>query len=336
MQAKTEYPLPITRLRRLRRSQGLRNLIRDTVLSVNDLVLPLFIRHGKDISKPINSMPGHSQISIDKLPEQIAELRRLKIPAVMLFGIPAHKDAQGSAALTAEGVIQQAVITIKELAPELIVITDCCFCEYTDHGHCGIVNDKSGQLDVDNDATLELLVKQAQSYAQAGADIIAPSGMMDGMVAAIRHGLDQASFTHLPILSYAVKYASGLYGPFREAAEGTPQFGDRKTYQMDPGNHFEALREVELDLAEGADMVMVKPAIAYLDIITKIKTTYPEVPMAAYQVSGEYAMIVAAAERGWLDRQAVVLESFTAIKRAGANFVITYFAKEIASWLQQA
>lgn len=325
---------PSTRLRRLRALPQLRHLIRETELSMNDVVLPLFIRHGKRIRNPISTMPGHYQISIDNLPNEIEEIQNLGIPGVILFGIPAHKDEIGSSSYDDDGVIQQAIATIKDCAPDLLVISDCCFCEYTAHGHCGVISDKTGWPDVDNDATLELLARQALSHAAAGADVIAPSGMMDGMVGAIRQALDEEGFETIPILSYAVKYASALYGPFREAAEGAPQFGDRATYQMDPANANEAIREAALDLQEGADMLMVKPAINYLDVIYRIKQNFPAVPIAAYQVSGEFAMIKAAAQNGWLDETRVMLESLTAIKRAGASFIITYFAKELAQLMQ--
>lgn len=325
---------PATRMRRLRSNATIRNLMRETQLDVNDLILPLFIRYGEGIKKPIASMPGHYQMTVDCLAEEIQEIEDLGIPGVILFGIPPMKDSEGLCSLHSDGVIQNAIGTIKDLAPELLVISDLCLCEYTSHGHCGVLSDRTGQTDVDNDLTLEILTKQAISHAEAGADIIAPSGMMDGMVQAIRRGLDENGFDYLPILSYAVKYCSALYGPFREAAEGAPQFGDRQSYQMDPANANEALRESALDLDEGADILMVKPAHAYLDIIFRIKQRYPEVPLAAYHVSGEYAMIKAAASKGWIDEKKVAIEILTAIKRAGANFIITYYAKEIAYWLQ--
>lgn len=325
---------PQVRMRRLRGHPKLRDLIRENSLSVNDLVLPLFIRYGMNIKNPIASMPGHFQYSIDRLPDAICEIVGLKIPAIILFGIPETKDAMGSAALQPNGVIQQAIKAIKAQAPELLIMTDLCFCEYMDHGHCGVISETE-KKEVDNDATLQLLAKQAVSHAQAGADIIAPSGMMDGMVQAIRIGLDEAGFSNIPILSYAVKYASAMYGPFREAAEGAPKFGDRKTYQMDPANGAEALRESALDILEGADMLMVKPAHTYLDIIYRVKQAHPDVPLGAYHVSGEYAMIKAAAKNGWLDEKAAVLEILTAMKRAGADFILTYYAKEVAGWLNQ-
>ena len=325
---------PAIRLRRLRQHPQLRALIRETSLSINDVVLPLFIRHGEKIKNQIASMPGQYQLSVDQLPKEIAEITQLKIPAVLLFGIPAHKDNVGSASYDDQGVIQKAIASIKKTAPGLLVMADVCFCEYTDHGHCGQVHTINGRVDVDNDATLELLAKQAVSFAKAGADVIAPSGMIDGMVQAIRSGLDHAGFTHIPILSYSTKYASAMYGPFREAAEGAPQFGDRKSYQMDIANSAEAMRETALDVLEGADMLMVKPAHTYLDVIYRIKQAYPEIPLAAYHVSGEFAMLKAAAQQGWLDEKKSVLEVLTAIKRAGADFIITYYAKELAQWLR--
>jgi porphobilinogen synthase len=325
---------PWVRMRRLRSNPSVQKLIQENNLQVRDFILPLFIRHGKGIKKPIVSLPGHFQITLDNVANEIREIEDLKIPGVILFGIPESKDPLGSHALKAEGIIQRAIGIIKDRAPNLLVISDLCFCEYTDHGHCGIISNQTGQMDVDNDLTLKQLAKQALSHAQAGSDIIAPSGMIDGMVQAIRQALDNSGYKHLPILSYAVKYCSALYGPFREAAEGTPQFGSRRSYQMDPANGNEALREVQLDLQEGADMLMVKPALAYLDIIYKVKQQFPYVPLGAYQVSGEFAMIKAAAEKGWVDEKTAVLELLTGIKRAGADFIITYFAKEVACWLQ--
>lgn len=323
---------PNLRMRRLRQNPALRELVREAELSVRDLILPLFVRHGTNIKQPIASMPGHAQITVDLLAKEIAEVVDLGIPGVILFGIPQWKDMTGSAALRDDGVVQQAVRKIKESTKGLLVITDLCFCEYTDHGHCGVVVDRAGRSDVDNDATLELLAQQAVSHAKAGADVIAPSGMMDGMVAAIRRGLDAAGFEQIPILSYAAKYASAFYGPFREAAESAPQFGDRRGYQMDPANAREALREVSLDLDEGADMIMVKPALPYLDVICRVKQAHPAVPLCAYNVSGEYAMLKAAVANGWLDDQRTTLEILTAIKRAGADMIITYSARDVARW----
>lgn len=321
------------RMRRLRGQESLRQLIQETTLSVRDFVLPLFIRE-TGTKRAISSMPGHFQLTLEDLPQEIDEIVALGIPAVLLFGIPSCKDAIGSSAYQDEGIIQKAIRCIKERAPHLLIITDACFCDYTDHGHCGIVNLRTGKLDVDNDATLEQLALQAVSHAKAGADIIAPSGMMDGMVRTIRKALDGAGYDQIPILSYSVKYASSLYGAFREAAECTPKFGNRKTYQMDPANGEEALREAALDLSEGADMIMVKPALSYLDVIHRIRHTHPGVPLAAYHVSGEFAMVKAAAANGWLDERQTALEHLLSIKRAGAHFIITYFSKDAALWLK--
>lgn len=319
---------PYYRPRRLRSSAAIRAMVRETELSPNDFILPLFVAEGSEVRKPIASMPGHSQLSVDQLAGEIEQVRSLGIPAVILFGIPAHKDATGSAAYAEDGIIQLAIRAIKEMAPELCVIADECFCEYTDHGHCGIIRDN----DVDNDATLEILGRQVVAHARAGVDMVAPSGMMDGMVGAIREALDEEGFTKVPILSYAVKYASAFYGPFREAAESAPQFGDRKSYQMDPANWREALKEAALDVEEGADVLMVKPALAFLDVIQRVKERF-DLPLAAYNVSGEYAMVKAAAERGWIDEQKITLELLTSIKRAGADMILTYHAKEAAQWL---
>ena len=320
---------PQLRLRRLRRSELLRALIRENRVEVGDLIYPMFVVEGKGIKQEITSMPGIFRYSPDQLPPEVEEVNRLKIPAVLLFGIPEHKDETGSSAYHPDGVIQQAIRAIKDTVPELLVVTDVCLCEYTSHGHCGIVTNGT----VDNDQTLLLLAKMALSHVDAGADIIAPSDMMDGRIKVIRKTLDEEGFQHIPILSYAAKYASAFYGPFREAAESTPQFGDRRAYQMDPSNVREALREVESDIAEGADIIMVKPALAYLDVIWQVRNTF-NCPLAAYNVSGEYAMVKAAAQRGWLDERQVVLEALTAIKRAGADIILTYHAKDVSRWLQ--
>ncbi|MDI6857251.1 MAG: porphobilinogen synthase [Dehalococcoidia bacterium] len=319
------------RFRRLRSAEGLRRLVRETRLSPEELVYPLFVVHGTGVRNEIPSMPGQHQLSLDQLPAEAQELRSLGIPAVLLFGIPASKDDEGSEAYADDGIVQQAVRALKQADPDLPVITDVCLCEYTSHGHCGIVREG----EVDNDATLPLLARTAVSHARAGADMVAPSAMMDGQVAAIRAALDEAGFVQTPIMSYSAKYASAFYGPFREAAESAPQFGDRRGYQMDPPNAREALREIESDIAEGADIVMVKPALAYLDVLGRARARF-DVPLAAYNVSGEYAMIKAAAANGWLDEQRVTLEVLTAIKRAGADIVITYHAKEAARWLRQS
>ncbi len=280
-------------------------------------------------------MPGQSQISVDLLDEVIHQAAEVGVRGFILFGIPAKKDATGSDSCDENGIIQQAIRAAKKAVPDVLVITDVCFCEYTDHGHCGIVNQNTGRMDVDNDATLQLLSKQALSHAQAGADVVAPSGMIDGMVGAIRQSLDGAGFSHLPILSYAAKYASAFYGPFREAAESAPQFGDRRAYQMDPAvDAGQALREVALDLREGADMIMVKPALAYLDVLSQVRDNFPGVPLAVYNVSGEYSLVKAAADRGWIDERATVLEMLTAMRRAGADMIFTYWAVQVARWLQ--
>jgi porphobilinogen synthase len=327
---------PTTRLRRLRQHPGVRQLVRETEVSPRNLVLPLFARPGKKIRQPIASLPGHAQLSVDYIAEEAKRAEEIGLGGILLFGIPPQKDLLGSDSCCEQGIVQQAVQAAKQAAPSLLVMTDVCFCEYTSHGHCGVVNENSGKPDVDNDATLALLAKQAVSHAQAGADLVAPSGMMDGMISAIRGGLDSAGYTHLPILSYAVKYASAFYGPFREAVESAPQFGDRRSYQMDfTAAAEQALRECQLDLQEGADMLMVKPALAYLDIIRLVSDHFPGVPLAAYNVSGEFAMIKAAAEKGWIDEQAIVLEALTAMKRAGASILLTYFAKDVANWLRR-
>ncbi len=320
----------LRRLRRLRRTETLRALVRETLLDITDLVYPMFIVEGKGIKQAISSMPEVFRFSPDRLAKEVAEIAGLGIPAVLLFGIPENKDETGSSGLHAEGIVQQAIRVIKKTAPELLVITDVCLCEYTSHGHCGVIVD--GQ--VDNDRTLPLLAKMSLSHAEAGADIIAPSDMMDGRVKTIRMALDESGFQHIPILAYTAKYASAFYGPFREAADSTPQFGDRRAYQMDPANARESLREAEHDIAEGADIIMVKPALAYLDVIRQIRNNY-NIPLAAYSVSGEYAMIKAAAQRGWLDEKRVVMETLTAIKRAGADIILTYHAKDVGRWRQE-
>lgn len=325
---------PALRLRRLRQHPILRDLIRETELNTNDLVLPLFIKNETGEKQPIASMSGHFQIPLSVLAEEIKEISELGINSVILFGIPDHKDAMGTSGYLKDGIIQKAIGKIRALAPDLLIMTDVCFCQYTDHGHCGALSEASGQSYLDNDATLELLVKQAVSHARAGADVVAPSGMIDGMVKAIRHGLDDAGFNHIPILSYSAKYSSAMYGPFRLATEGAPKFGDRSTYQMDYGNVREALREVEADVCEGADMLMVKPAHTYLDVICKVKQIYPHVPLAAYHTSGEFSMIKAASENGWIDEKKAAMEVLTSIKRAGADFIITYYAKEVARWIR--
>lgn len=318
------------RLRRLRAKPALRNMVRETILTSNDFIYPLFVVYGQNKIIPISSMPGVCQYSVDQLHRPIEDIAELGIPAVLLFGIPEYKDAIGSSAWQEEGVVQQAIRAIKSLSPETMVITDVCMCEYTDHGHCGVIGENGELL---NDPTLELLAREALSHAQAGCDMVAPSDMMDGRVGAIRQVLDENGFNNLPIMAYAAKFSSALYGPFREAAESTPQFGDRKTYQMDGANRQEALREVSLDIEEGADIVMVKPALAYLDIIRDVKDCFGY-PTAAYHVSGEYAMVKAAAANGWLDEEKAMLEILTSIKRAGADMIITYAALDAARWLK--
>ena len=321
---------PATRMRRLRRTAPLRELVRETRLSAADLVMPLFAEEGADRSTPIEAMPGISRLPVSALAREAGEIAALGIPAVLLFGIPAHKDEEGSAAWDEDGVVQQATRAIKAAQPDLLVIADLCLCEYTSHGHCGLL---AGDGSVDNDATLELLARTAVSQARAGADVIAPSDMMDGRVGAIRAALDDEGFSEIPILAYSAKFASAFYGPFREAAGSTPSFGDRRSYQMDPGNSREALREAQLDAAEGADIIMVKPALPYLDVVRQI-ADQTQLPVAAYNVSGEYAMVKAASAAGWLDERAAVLETLTAIRRAGADIVISYHAKDAARWLQ--
>lgn len=322
---------PVVRARRLRSGEAIRRLVRETSLSVDDLVYPLFVTNGRGVQNPISSMPGVSQLSVDKIMEEVEEVVKLGIPAVLLFGIPAYKDECGSSAYDDEEAVQQAIRAIKEKYPELLVIPDLCMCEYTSHGHCGILDEKG---DVINDETIGVLAKIALSYARAGADIVAPSDMMDGRVGAIREALDTHGFQNIPIMAYSAKYASGFYGPFRDVAESTPQFGDRRGYQMDPANSDEALKEVWLDVEEGADIVMVKPALPYLDIIRRIKDEF-KMPVAAYNVSGEYAMIKAAVQNGWLEEKRVVMEALTGIKRAGADIIITYHAKDVAKWLKE-
>ncbi len=331
---------PAVRMRRLRQSPALRAMMQETQLNAQDFIYPLFVRHGAGRT-PIASMPGIAQLSVGESVREAEKAARLGIPALILFGLPAEKDPIGEENFAPDGIVQQAIKAIKAEFPHLVIITDVCLCEYTDHGHCGILN--AGEFYrpelpegyLLNEPTLEILAKVALSHARAGADIVAPSGMVDGMVAYIRQGLDSAGYENLPILSYAVKYASGFYGPFRDAAEGAPKFGDRASHQMDPANVREAIREAALDIAEGADMLMVKPALAYLDVIHKVHAEFPEMPLAAYNVSGEYAMVKAAAEKGWVDERRVVLETLTAIKRAGADLILTYHALDAARWLAE-
>jgi len=322
---------PLYRPRRLRLNENIRRMVRETKLSPDDFIYPLFVTHGKGVKKEISSMPGNYQQSIDNLVKDCEEVKSLGIPAVILFGIPEHKDEVGSEGYSDDGIVQHAIKAIKNKMPDLTVITDVCLCEYTSHGHCGVIKNKT----VDNDATLELLAKEAVSHAKAGADMVAPSDMMDGRVGAIREALDDEGYFDIPIMAYAAKYASSFYGPFREAAESTPQFGDRRSYQMDPPNSREAMREVALDVEEGADIVMVKPALAYLDIIYQVKQQF-NLPVAAYNVSGEYSIIKAAAKMGWIDGERAMMESLISIKRAGADMILTYFAKEAAHVLRKS
>jgi len=322
----------ITRHRRLRRTAGIRNLVRETHLHVHDLIMPIFVAHGENVKTEISSMPGVYNLSLDRLDEEIEEIVSLGIQAVLLFGIPASKDSVGTGAYAEDGIVQQATRKIKKLAPDLVVIADTCLCEFTDHGHCGVVHEGDCGAVVDNDESLALLVRTAVSQARAGADIIAPSNMMDGFVGAIRQGLDEAGFQEIPIMSYAVKYSSAYYGPFREAAQSAPKFGDRKTYQMDAANAREALREAETDVREGADMLMVKPGLAYLDVVRLLKDRY-DLPLVVYNVSAEYAMVKAAALQGWIDERAIVLETLMGMKRAGADLIITYHAKDAVRWM---
>jgi len=322
-------PFPVYRPRRLRESPLLRSMVRETSLRIDDFVYPLFAVHGRGVREPISSMPGQFRLSIDELLKECKDAASMGIPAVLLFGLPRDKDPRGTEAYAEDGIIQQAVRAVKDTIPDLLVITDVCLCEYTSHGHCGVVEDGR----IKNDPTLELIARTAVSHAEAGADLIAPSDMMDGRVAAVREGLDESGFPETPIMAYSAKYASAFYGPFREAADSTPQFGDRRSYQMDPANAMEAMREVALDVDEGADIVMVKPALPYLDVIARVKGEFG-LPVAAYSVSGEYAMLKAAGQLGWLDEDRAVLEALTGIRRAGADIIITYFAKDAARLLE--
>jgi len=330
------------RPRRLRRSSALRRMVRETHLTPDDFIYPLFIRHGRDIQQPIKSMPGQNQWSVDRVLTEVKAAHALGIPAVMLFGIPIGKDSCGSENYNPDGIVPRAIRAIKDAVPDMMVISDMCFCEYTDHGHCGIIN-QHGTPQHDphlpegyllNDPTLEILTRASIVHAEAGADVIAPSGMIDGMVGAIRSGLDHSGFEQVVIMSYAAKYASGFYGPFRDAAESPPQFGDRSEYQMDPANAREAMKEVAMDVAQGADILMVKPAMPYLDVVSAVRRTW-NLPVAAYQVSGEYSMIHAAAANGWLDLRRCAMESLTGIKRAGADMILTYFAKDASRWISE-
>jgi len=332
----SQSSFPTIRLRRLRYEPAVRRLVQETALSPERLILPLFVCSGEGVRQPITSMPGNFQLSIDELVKEVEQAASLGLGGVILFGIPETKDSIGSDAMSEAGIIARAVRAVKRsVGNKLLVITDVCFCEYTDHGHCGVLSSKTeGSYEIDNDATLENLARQTLVHARAGADMIAPSGMMDGMVRVLRNSLDRDGFSHLPMMSYAVKYASSFYGPFREAAQSTPQFGDRRSYQMDPAAAAaQAVREVQLDLNEGADIVIIKPALAYLDIVRMVRDRFEGVPIAAYNVSGEFSMVKAAAEKGWIDEKSVVLESLTAMTRAGASIILTYWAKDVAQWL---
>lgn len=325
---------PTTRLSRLRGNPTFRQMVRETTLEISDLIQPLFVHHGEKVKNEIASMPGQFQLSVDNLTEQAREFFDMGIRAVLLFGIPAHKDPIGSDSWDDKnGIIQRALRALRKATPEMILICDVCFCEYTDHGHCGVIVERNGRKVLDHDATLENLALQTASHARAGADIVAPSGMIDGAVGVMRQTLDGMACSHIPIMSYSAKYASSFYGPFRDAAEGAPKFGDRRSHQMDIANSDEALREVELDIREGADIVMVKPALAYMDIIRRVKDTF-SMPTAAYNVSGEYAMVKAAAANGWIDEKSIVLEILTGLKRAGADLIITYHTPDVAGWLR--
>jgi porphobilinogen synthase len=324
---------PFLRLRRLRQNESMRRLVRETRLSADDLVAPLFVRSGREARRPIASMPGQFQLSVDEAAKEAAGLFNAGIPAVILFGIPPKKDDKGSGAYAADGIVQKAVARIRREVPGLLVITDVCLCEYTSYGHCGVVRKRGGDFELDNDATLKLLAKTAVSQARSGAHVVGPSAMIDGQVETIREALDGAGFESVAIMAYAAKFASSFYGPFRDAAESPPRFGDRKTYQMDPANAREALREVELDVAEGADIVMVKPALAYMDLIRRVREEF-DLPVACYNVSGEYAMVKAAAAKGWIDERSIVLEILTGLKRAGADMILTYHAADAAAWLK--
>ncbi len=325
---------PTTRLSRLRGNPTFRQMVRETTLEISDLIQPLFVHHGEKVKNEIASMPGQFQLSVDNLTEQALKFFDMGIRAVLLFGIPAHKDPIGSDSWDDKnGIIQRALRALRKAAPEMILICDVCFCEYTDHGHCGVIVERNGRKVLDHDATLENLALQTASHARAGADIVAPSGIIDGAVGVMRQTLDGMACSHIPIMSYSAKYASSFYGPFRDAAEGAPKFGDRRSHQMDIANSDEALREVELDILEGADIVMVKPALAYMDIIRRVKDTF-SMPTAAYNVSGEYAMVKAAAANGWIDEKSVVLEILTGLKRAGADLIITYHTPDVAGWLR--
>jgi porphobilinogen synthase len=326
---------PNVRLRRLRQHPIVRDLIRETELNLNDLVHAIFIKGEEGEKNPISSMPGHYQIPLSQLDKEIEEIVSLGIKSLMVFGVPSFKDAIGSDSFSDDGIMQKAIRQIRKLAPELLIISDICLCQYTDHGHCGVMDDHTGCMDLNNDKTLEVLVKQSISHVKAGANMLAPSGMVDGLITTLRQGLDKVGFTHIPLMGHTAKYASAMYGPFRQATEGEPQFGDRSTYQMDPANGQEALREAAMDVIEGADILLIKPAHTYLDVIYRVKEAYPQIPLCAYHPSAEFSMIKAAAANGWINEKKVVFEVLTSIKRAGADFMVTYYTKEVAQWLRE-
>ena len=326
---------PNVRLRRLRQHSVIRDLIRETELNLDDLIHAIFIKGEEGEKNPISSMPGHYQIPLSKLDEEIREITALGIKSLMIFGVPNFKDGIGSDSFSEDGIMQKAIRQIRKLAPDLLIISDICLCQYTDHGHCGVMDDHGGCIDLNNDKTLEILVRQSISHVKAGANMLAPSGMVDGLITTLRRGLDGAGFNHIPIMGHTAKYASAMYGPFRQATEGAPKFGDRSTYQMDPANGREALREAEMDVREGADILLIKPAHTYLDVIYRVKQAYPQIPLCAYHPSAEFSMIKAAAEKGWIHERKVVFEVLTSIKRAGADFMVTYYAKDVAGWMKR-
>ena len=324
---------PTVRLRRLRQHPVIRDLIRETELNLDDLVHAIFIKGDEGEKNPISSMPGHYQIPLSKLDEEITEIVSLGIKSLMIFGVPSFKDIVGSDSFNDHGIMQKAIRQIRKIAPDLLIISDICLCQYTDHGHCGVMDDHGSCVDLNNDKTLEILVKQAISHAKAGANMLAPSGMIDGQIVTLRQGLDKAGFSHIPLMGHTAKYSSSMYGPFRQATEGAPKFGDRSTYQMDPANGSEALREAAMDVLEGADILLIKPAHTYLDIIYRVKQAYPNIPLCAYHPSAEFSMIKAASEKGWINERKIVFEVLTSIKRAGADFMVTYYTKEVAGWM---
>ncbi|MBY0281675.1 MAG: porphobilinogen synthase [Alphaproteobacteria bacterium] len=326
---------PTFRLRRLRQHPVIRDLVRETELNLDDLIHAIFIKGEEGEKNPISSMPGHYQIPLSKLDEEIEEIVDLGIKSLMVFGVPSFKDGVGSDSFSDDGIMQKAIRQIRKVVPDLLIISDICLCQYTDHGHCGVMDDHTGCVDLNNDKTLEILVKQSISHVRAGANMLAPSGMIDGQIMTIRRGLDEAGFSHIPIMGHTAKYSSSMYGPFRQATEGAPKFGDRSTYQMDPANGREALREAAVDVNEGADILLIKPAHTYLDVIYRVKQAYPQIPLCAYHPSAEFSMIKAAAANGWINERKIVFEVLTSIKRAGADFMVTYYTKEVAGWMRE-